>query len=480
MLVHPWVRNTTPCLWRHSSNGAAGGLLADTIGWRWAFLGQGPLCLVAFLTVAVTLHLPRPKSEHWSSRLRRVDFPGALVLVSAVTLLLVGLDQGSNEGWSSPLVITCLALSVPTFATFLFVEHRLAAEPFAPSRIVFERSLFAAYMANFFSFGGWFFVMYYLPLYFQAAQDVSATTAGLRLMPGVCAGVLGSILGGLTLQRTGRYYWLTVAGYGLLAVASAAIFLAMGADAHNNIGIYVSLAIGGFGNGSGVTTSLVAIIAGAAPKDQAVATACSYLFRSLGSGMGLSVLSAIAQQLLRQRLKAELHDSVNVDWIVQNVRESLDFVRTLDPETQAIVRRTYGCTITSAFGVMVAVALMSCISACKHLHPVHSANPTLITNGSLHSRKETEQVGVTVPSARSNETEPIQIYIIMTGAPLPLIDPKCDSSTSPTTASSIPLFVPSAPTIAPTPRCLHKPLPAPRARAPANAPPARPRCTAGS
>ena len=317
------------------------------------------------------LALPKPKSEHWVARLRRVDFPGALVLVAAIALLLVGLDQGSNTSWSSPLVITCLALSVPLFGVFLLVEHRFAAEPFAPSRIIFERSLFAAFMCNLWSFAGWFFVLYYIPLFFQAVEGVSAAAAGVRLLPGIIGGVIGSVAGGLIMQRSGRYYLLTVIGYGLLTAASLIIFLSLGVIARSNVGIYVALVLGSFGNGVGVTTSLIAIIANAAPEDQAVATACSYLFRSLGSVMGLSTLAAITQQFLRDRLQSELHSDKNAEWIVRNVRESLDFVKTLAPEVQAVVRKAYGSAITTSFGILIGVAAMSFLAACKTESPPH-------------------------------------------------------------------------------------------------------------
>ena len=58
--------------------------------------------------------------------------------------------------------------------------------------------------------------------------------------------------------------------------------------------------------GSGLTTTLVALIANAGPEDQAIATAVSYLFRSLGSVVGLSVGTTITQDVLRQSLRRRL------------------------------------------------------------------------------------------------------------------------------------------------------------------------------
>ena len=139
-------------------------------------------------------------------------------MVCAVFALLLGLDRGSNVSWSSPLTIAALSVSFLLFALFVLVEEKLAAEPFAPGRIIFERSLFACYLCNFFSFGGWLSMLFYLPLFYQAVNGYSASQAGVRLLPGIVAGVSGSLFGGILMKRTGKYYWLTVSAYSLLAL----------------------------------------------------------------------------------------------------------------------------------------------------------------------------------------------------------------------------------------------------------------------
>lgn len=88
-----------------------GGLLADSIGWRWVFLAQGPLCAIAFMAVASALHLPKQDQTHWREKLKRVDFLGALILVLAVFGLLVGLDRGANFGWTGKITMAGLGLS---------------------------------------------------------------------------------------------------------------------------------------------------------------------------------------------------------------------------------------------------------------------------------------------------------------------------------------------------------------------------------
>jgi predicted MFS family arabinose efflux permease len=181
-----------------------GGFLSDTIGWRVAFIAQFPLCIIAFLAVLFALKLPASDKEHWQAKLKKVDFPGAFTLVIAVASLLVGLDQGSNVSWKSSITIAFLSLTVPATALFLWIELKYATNPFAPSRIIFERSLAAAYWCNFFAFAGWFGVLFYIPLFYQTSFESSATDAGLQLLPAILLSVTGSLTGGFIIQKTGR------------------------------------------------------------------------------------------------------------------------------------------------------------------------------------------------------------------------------------------------------------------------------------
>jgi hypothetical protein len=309
--------------------------------------------MVAFAAVYFVLHLPKVEESHWKEKLGRIDFLGAFCLVIATFTLILGLDRGSNVSWSSNLAIVCLSVSGPLFAIFILVEMKWASNPFAPGHIIFERSLFASYLCNFFGIGGYMATLFYMPLFFQAVDGVSAFDAGLRLIPGIIASVLGSIGGGIIMQKTGKYYWITVMAYALLTCGATIIVLFSGLILNSTIGIITGLVFTGFGGGMGVTTTLIALIANADPKDQAIATACSYLFRSLGSVLGLSISATVVQQSLRTQLRAKLSDGDEADKIVERVRQSLDYINELDPRTRELVRGCYQKATNAAFGLTV-------------------------------------------------------------------------------------------------------------------------------
>ena len=193
----------------------------------------------------------------------------------------------------------------------------------------------------------------------------SATQAGVRLMPGIFAGVSGSLFAGFVMQRTGRYYWMTVCAYSMLTLGMIPILLFAGLVANSTYGLSVGQVISGFANGIGVTTTLIGLIANAAPEDQAVATACSYLFRSLGSVVGLSLSATVVQQTLRNQLKDRLGSGMEADEIVKEVRRSLDFIKTLDPLVRDAVRESYGDATRAGFGFLMVVAAFAALSSCE-------------------------------------------------------------------------------------------------------------------
>jgi hypothetical protein len=314
-----------------------------------AFLAQGPMCAVAFLAVYFILDLPPVSHSHWFTRLLSLDFSGALLLILATTALLFGLDRGSNVSWSSEYAYIPLAASLPLYVAFIFVEKH-APNPFAPPRIIFTRNLTPAYLCNFFAMAGYMATLFYIPLFFQAVDNLSSAAAGIRLIPGILGSVTGSVGGGIIMQRTGKYYTMTIIAYSLLFVGTTIIVACTGLLVNSTLGIIIGLAISGFGGGIGVTTTLIALIASADLADQAIVTACSYLFRSLGCSVGVSAVATVVQQVLRKQLRQKLKGE-EAERIVREVRESLDFLKDLTPESRHLVREAYRVAVNRGFMV---------------------------------------------------------------------------------------------------------------------------------
>lgn len=121
--------------------GPLGGALADGgLGWRTAFLLQVPLCAIHFGVVSWKVNIPAGPGS-MGGKIRRIDFAGAVSLVSAVALLLVGLSMGGNEReWSDPVVLYSIAGGFGLLVVFVLVEKYLAREPLMPMGVLFNRT----------------------------------------------------------------------------------------------------------------------------------------------------------------------------------------------------------------------------------------------------------------------------------------------------------------------------------------------------
>ena len=197
-----------------------GGFLADSIGWRWAFLLQVPMTALAIFSVGVFLRLPRSPTGHLREKLARIDFAGAFTLVVSIFSLLFGLDRGGNISWRDTITIASLSTSAAFFLLFIWVELRWAREPCAPKQIVTNKSLVASYLANLFSNAAAMPLIFSVSLYLQAVQGASASEVGLILLPTIFGGVAGSLATGLIMQATGKYYVLTIASFALMLIGN--------------------------------------------------------------------------------------------------------------------------------------------------------------------------------------------------------------------------------------------------------------------
>lgn len=346
-----------------SASGAPlGGFLADTIGWRWAFLIQVPIAMLAFVAVSLSLHLPKLDNSDFYAKLKRVDFAGSIALIVTIFALLFGLDRGGNVSWRDNFTMLALGASLLSFLLFGIIETRIASEPFAPKRIIFNQSLIAGYLVNFFGIAAAMNLIFQISLYLQAVQGKTASAAGLWLVLGVLGGLAGSLGGGLTIQATGKFHLITVLSYGVQFLGTGLVNFSTGLLFHSTFWLGVGLAIASLGNGCGITTSLIALIANAGQEDQAIATAVSYLFRSLGAVVGVSFGSTLVQETIRTYLRGNLSGR-DVEEIILRVRESLSYVETLDPETRAVVKGAYAQAVQVSLGFSVAMSACAFVAS---------------------------------------------------------------------------------------------------------------------
>ncbi|KAF3492357.1 multidrug resistance protein fnx1 [Arthroderma uncinatum] len=348
--------------------GIFGGYVNDNWGWRWAFLIQVPFIVVSAILVWIYVDIPVRVTD--TSRWKRIDFLGAGTLVCALVLFLLGLNSGGNQvPWTHPLVLTTIPLSVVLLAAFIYIEDKVAPEPIIPVRLLMDRTVLSCCLTNWFITMAVFALFIYIPLFLQV-QGYSATLAGTRLVSQALGTSIGSLGSGYLMRMTGRYLYFNYGSVTFIAIGTALICtLNLATPA---MPPFLYLFISGLGYGGMLTATLVAIIAAVDHEHQAVVTSASYAFRSTGSSIGISVASAVFQNLLRSGLWSRLGHLGDAEKIIRKITERFEEISHLPPGIAAIVRDCYMGALRAVFLTTLGLAALGVLaSLAMKEHKLH-------------------------------------------------------------------------------------------------------------
>ena len=204
-----------------------------------------------------------------------------------VCLILALQWGGTTYPWSAPRIIGLLVTFAVLFVAFLVVEVLMPETAMAPTRVVLNRSVGGSMLFVFLISGGMMLVIYYLSIWFQAAQGQSAKEAGIRIIPLVLSLVVGGIVGAIFTERVGYYVPAMLLSSPLCAVGGGMLStLTPSAGSSHWIGYQV---IYGFGIGCGFQTSTLAPQNVLPRTDVPLGTALMFFMQQLGGSVFLSV-----------------------------------------------------------------------------------------------------------------------------------------------------------------------------------------------
>ena len=307
--------------------GVFGGFINDRIGWRYAFYIQVPFIVLAGIAGYFTVDIPIKETEE--NKIKRVDFLGAATLSTTLILLLLGLNSGGNiVPWTHPLVYVSLPLSFISLLLFIYIEDRVASEPVIPVRLLLHQTVAAACLTNWFETMSVFALLYYGPIYFQVILNLSATGAGVRLIPQSAGAAIGSLGSGLLMRATGRYRLLNIFVQ-ILSIAAAALILGTFNVNVQTAPPFIYLLMNGTAYGCMLTITLISLIAAVDHKYQAVITSASYAFRSTGSSIGITIASAVFQNLLKAGLFDRFGNRPGAADEIRRIRDSVEEIKNL-------------------------------------------------------------------------------------------------------------------------------------------------------
>ncbi|KAK7965873.1 Vacuolar membrane amino acid uptake transporter fnx2 [Apiospora aurea] len=310
-----------------SLGGPVGGWLADTVGWRWSFMGQVPLFILAIGLCMVWL-------------------PRATVATDATpadSSKLATESAAPKSPWTHPLILLLVLATLAFGALFLATEACWAAEPIFPVELLKHRDVLLTYFVTAAQGGAQLGLMFAVPLYFQVTKRVSNAVAGTYLVPAVAGNAIGAIVAGIVIKRTGRYKPVLL----FATLSSTLSYLLLLLRWHGRTTVWESLYIfpGGLGTGIVQTATFVAVQAAIDPAHKAAAMSGNFLVVTIGGMAGMVAVNAVTVATMTRKLGALL-DGMGIAalarrQIIEKAASDIDYIDEASKTVSAAVVEAY-------------------------------------------------------------------------------------------------------------------------------------------
>lgn len=317
-----------------------GGVLTSALSWRWVFLVNLPIGLLAFALIMFSLPAGRSEAKP------QIDYLGAgLLSIATAGFLLLFNSVGTSLAWTSPLTFLLFGLSLAVFYLFIRQEKQ-APEPLINLGLLrianFSVCVAATGIMSFAMMGS----LVFLPLYYQLVLGQTPATSGLMMLPQVGTMLVSSILGGIVSSKTQRYELLLAIGVGIEFSALSLIAYCAHHDAPP-LFFLISLGCLGVGMGIGMPNATV-IIQNSVPSNAlGIATAMMSFIRSLGGSLGVALSGGVMALTLQHQLQA-MADKIDISAFLEKGMVAL---QALSPAMHVQVTEAYKGAISASLSV---------------------------------------------------------------------------------------------------------------------------------
>jgi DHA2 family multidrug resistance protein len=261
-----------------------GGLLTDSLGWRWIFFINLPFGILA--VVMTYLFFPRDLFE--DIKLQAVDWLGIGLLALGLGCFQTMLEEGQQEDWFSSRFIVTVAVGA-TLGLGLFIWRELVIEhPAVDLRVLRHRALAAGSIYSLVLGMGLYGVMFAVPIFVQTYLHFSATQSGLLLMPGAFASAVMMVIMG---KVAGRVDARVLIGWGAVATVATALLLAQINPDTGMYSLFWPLILRGLGTVMMFLPLSLATLGDLPKKDIAAGSGFYNLTRQMGSSIGIALIA---------------------------------------------------------------------------------------------------------------------------------------------------------------------------------------------
>jgi EmrB/QacA subfamily drug resistance transporter len=275
-------------------------------GWRWVFLVNIPIGIIALFMVMRFLHLPKRSAN----RGVRIDWWGATTVIVAVAPLLLVAEQGRTWGWLSGGSWACYIIGVVGIVAFIIAERLMGDDALIPLKLfkspTFSMATILGVMVGFGMFGA----LSTIPLYLQIVKGSTPTESGFQLLPMILGLMISSIVSGQLISRTGKYKIFPILGTAFMGLGFV-ILTTLKADTNYWI-LAAAMLLVGLGLGQMMQTLTIASQNAVGPRDIGVATSSSTFFRQVGGTLGVAVIFSVVFSTIGDKIATAFTSSAGV------------------------------------------------------------------------------------------------------------------------------------------------------------------------
>ncbi|KAI1089139.1 efflux pump [Rostrohypoxylon terebratum] len=284
-----------------------GGAFTTYTTWRWCFyvnLPVGAFTALVILLVRIPEQMPKQNPLVVFAKLHHyLDLVGFALFAPAVLQLLLALQYGGNQfAWKSSTVIGLFCGSGATFIVWLFWNRYKGDDALLPHSMIKQKVVWASGLFQAFMISAVYGATYFLPIYFQAINNVTAMLSGVYLLPTILPQLVMAGLSGVLLQKMGFIIPIAVVGTVFLSLGSGLYSLL---QPNSSTGDWVGFQIlAGVGSGLSMQLAIISIQAAVGEAQLATGMALVIFAQSLGPAIVLVVCNVI----FNSSLKSQLHD----------------------------------------------------------------------------------------------------------------------------------------------------------------------------
>jgi MFS family permease len=264
-----------------------GGVVTAALEWRWVFLVNAPIGVVA-LAAALRV-LPRDRGAGLAAG---ADVPGAVLVTGGLMLGVATIVQAPDRGWTSAWTLGPAVAAVVLLAGFVLRQAR-AARPLLPLRVFRSRAVSGANGAQVLMVAAALGFQFLSALYLQQVLGYGPARTGFAVLP-VAVGI-GILSLGPAGRLAARYGSRPVLLAGLLLLAAGMAVLArLPADAAYGVDLLPALLLLGAGAGLALPTITAVAMSDATEADAGLVSGLANTSQQVGGALGISVLAAVA------------------------------------------------------------------------------------------------------------------------------------------------------------------------------------------